>query len=184
VINSEIIVNPTFSSADQRAQETWLREELQNNSKPCMLAYWHHPLFSSGHHGNDDRLRPIWDILAARKVTLVMAGHDHHYERFEASTSAGVPDSVDGMVQFLVGTGGGGLRGLRGIRANSAAQVQGHFGVLKLSLGAGEWRSAFVDVNGRTWDHAGGRCRGAPAARPDSSAVDSSAVDSGAVAPG
>lgn len=169
VINSEIIVNPTFSTADQRAQEAWLREELQNNSKPCMLAYWHHPLFSSGHHGNDNRLRPIWDILAAGKVTFVMAGHDHHYERFFASTSAGVPDTVNGMVSFLVGTGGGELRGLRGTRPNSASRIQGHFGVLKLSLGRGEYRSAFLDVNGRIWDPSGGKCRNLPPA--DSAAV-------------
>lgn len=163
VINSEIIINPTFSSAERQAQEAWLREELRINSKPCMVAYWHHPLFSSGHHGNDNRIRPIWDILAAGKVTLVLTGHDHHYERFFASTSAGVPDTVNGMVSFVVGTGGGELRGLRGVRTNSASRVQGHFGVLKLSLGAGEYRSAFLDVSGRVWDPSGGKCRGAPA---------------------
>lgn len=171
VLNSEIIVNPTFSTAERRAQETWLREELRTNSKPCMVAYWHHPLFSSGHHGSDSRIRPLWDILAAGKVTLALVGHDHHYERFFASTSAGVPDTVNGMVSFLVGTGGGELRGLRSIRSNSASNVQGHFGVLKLSLGLGEYRSAFLDVSGRVWDPSGGRCRGAPAAAPDSGAA-------------
>lgn len=184
-LNSEIIVNPTFSSADRQAQEAWLRGELASNAKPCMLAYFHHPLFSSGHHGNDSRLRPIWDILAAGKVTLVLVGHDHHYERFHPSTGAGVVDSANGMVSILVGTGGGELRGLRGARPNSARRIQGHFGVLKLSLGKGEWRGAFLDVTGRIWDPSGGACRGAPPPAPDSAAArpDSTRPDSGAIPP-
>jgi hypothetical protein len=176
-LNSEIIVNPTFTSAERRAQEEWLRGELQANAKPCMLAYWHHPLFSSGHHGNDNRIRPLWDILVAGKVTLALVGHDHHYERFRPSTSSGAVDTTNGITSFLVGTGGGELRGMRQARANSATRIEGYFGILKLSLGNGEWRSAFLDVSGRIWDPSGGRCRGAPppadstaAARPDTAA--------------
>jgi hypothetical protein len=176
VINSEIIVNSTFSSEERRAQEEWLRQELRDNAKPCMVAYWHHPLYSSGHHGNDSRIRPIWDILAEGKVTLALVGHDHHYERFFASNSAGVIDTVNGMVSFLVGTGGGELRGLRTPRPNSASRIQGHFGVLKLSLGNGEWRSAFLDVNGRIWDPSGGRCRGAPLADSTAAPGDTAAA--------
>jgi hypothetical protein len=157
-LNSEIIVNPTFSSEERRAQETWLRNELANTSKPCMLAYWHHPLYSSGHHGNDPRIRPLWEILLAGKVTLALVGHDHHYERFHPSDALGVVDTVNGIASYLVGTGGGELRGLRAVRPNSAARIQGHFGVLKLSLGSGEYRSAFLDTQGRVWDVSGGRC--------------------------
>ena len=174
-LNSEIIVNPSFTAAERRAQEEWLRGELRANAKPCMLAYWHHPLFSSGHHGNDPRLRSLWDILVAGKVTLALVGHDHHYERFRPSLSSGAVDTVNGLTSFLVGTGGGELRGMRRVTTNSASRVEGYFGILKLSLGSGEWRSAFLDVNGRIWDPSGGRCRGAGAptdstasARPDS----------------
>lgn len=170
-LNSEIIVNPIFSAAERLAQETWLRAELEANKKPCMVAYFHHPLFSSGHHGNDNRLRPIWDILTAGNVSLVLVGHDHHYERFRPSTSLGAIDSINGMVSILVGTGGGELRGMRRVTTNSAARVEGYFGVLKLSLGNGEWRSAFLDTSGRIWDPSGGRCRGAPPASPDSAAA-------------
>jgi hypothetical protein len=44
------------------------------------------------------------------------------------------------------------------VAPNSAARVQGHFGVLKLTLGKEEWRSAFLSVNGRVYDPSGGRC--------------------------
>jgi hypothetical protein len=38
------------------------------------------------------------------------------------------------------------------------ARIQGHHGVLKLTLGAAAWRSAFIDVQGRVWDRSGGTC--------------------------
>lgn len=170
-LNSEIIVNSTFSTAERRAQEQWLREELANTTKRCIVAYWHHPRFSSGHHGNDSRVAGLWDILQEGKATLILVGHDHHYERFEPSNSAGVVDTTNGITSFLVGTGGGSLRGMRRILPNSARHVQGHFGVLKLSLGAGEWRSIFIDVTGRLWDPSGGACRRPAAAAQDSSAT-------------
>ena len=35
------------------AQTKWLKADLAANPRRCVLAYWHHPLFSSGAHGND-----------------------------------------------------------------------------------------------------------------------------------
>ena len=35
------------------AQEQWLRADLAANPAACTLAYWHHPRFSSGSHGNN-----------------------------------------------------------------------------------------------------------------------------------
>ncbi len=71
----------------------------------------------------------------------------------------GMVDTVGGMTQIVVGTGGTGLRGFRTPRArNSATTIQGHHGVLKLTLGAGAWRSAFIDAGGRVWDRSGGTC--------------------------
>lgn len=170
-INSEIIVNSEFSPAERLAQEDWLRAELKNTDKQCIVAYFHHPRFSSGHHGSDSRIAPIWDILAEGKATLILAGHDHHYERFLPSTSAGAIDSVNGVTSFLVGTGGADLRGTRRPLPNSARRIEGHYGVLKLSLGAGEWRSVFLDTSGRIWDPSGGTCNRPPETPPDSSAT-------------
>jgi hypothetical protein len=44
------------------------------------------------------------------------------------------------------------------LAANSVTQIHGHFGVLKLMLGSGEYSHAFVDTDGRVWDPAGGKC--------------------------
>jgi hypothetical protein len=159
VLNSEILGNSRFTLADEKAQEDWLRADLKGHTRKCTVAYFHRPLWSSGGHGGHADMRTIFDILHAGGVDLVLAGHEHHYERFAPMTPAGVVDTVTGITQIIVGTGGGDLRGLRTPRApNSAYEIQGHYGVLKLTLGAGEWRSAFIDTRGRVWDRSGGKC--------------------------
>jgi cytolysin (calcineurin-like family phosphatase) len=39
---------------------SWLKQDLTANSKACTLAYFHHPHFSSGPHGNQTQMKPIW----------------------------------------------------------------------------------------------------------------------------
>jgi 3',5'-cyclic AMP phosphodiesterase CpdA len=159
VLNSEMLVNAAFTAADKQAQEDWLTQDLKDHKAQCTVAYWHHPRFSSGWHGSDTRLDAIWRILYGAGVELVLNGHDHEYERFLPQTPDGVVDSLKGMTEIIVGTGGGDLRGFRSpIIAHSASRIQGHFGVLKVTLGAAEWRSAFLDVDGRLWDQTGGKC--------------------------
>jgi hypothetical protein len=161
VLNSEIVANPgQFSEAERTEQEEWLKKDLTDNQKKCTVAYWHHPFFSSGWHGGETRLASIWQLLYDAGVDVVLNGHDHAYERFLPQTPSGLVDSTKGITQMIVGTGGGDLRGF-GVPTpvkNSVYQVQGHYGVLKLTLGAEEWQSAFLDTNGRTWDVVGGKC--------------------------
>ena len=158
VLNSEIIVNPEFTDADRKAQENWLRGDLKGSTRLCTMAMWHNPRFSSGWHGTDANLQPVWQILYDAGADLVLTGHDHDYERFLPQDPAGLADSARGMVEYVVGTGGGDLYGFKGTRLNSARRVEGYFGVLKLTLGKGEYRSAFLDVSGRIWDQSGGKC--------------------------
>ncbi len=159
VLNSEIVVNGAFSDAERMAQEAWLKTELSGHSQKCVVAYWHHPRFSSGWHGSDPRIGPIWRLLYAGGVDLIINGHDHEYERFLPQNPEGVVDSLKGMTQLIVGTGGGDLRGFSStILPNSAARVEGHFGVVKVTLGAAEWRSAFLSTRGLIFDQTGGAC--------------------------
>ena len=159
VLNSVLAVSRRTPPADRTKQEEWLRRDLAENRKLCTLAYWHHARFSSGTHGNVSSMERIWRILHDAGVDLAFVGHDHHYERFMPQGPNGTLDTLRGITQIVVGTGGGTLRGLRRPYArNSAARVQGHFGVLKVTLGAGEFQHAFLDVSGRVWDRGGGKC--------------------------
>jgi hypothetical protein len=158
VLNSEVVVNSVFTDAERRAQVDWLAADLKANQQKCTVAYWHHPRFSSGWHGSDPRLAAFWGLLYDGGVDLILNGHDHNYERFRPLNPAGLVDSTRGVVEIIAGTGGGELRGLGRIAANSAARVEGRFGVLKLTLGAEEWRSAFLATNGGVYDASGGKC--------------------------
>jgi hypothetical protein len=64
-----------------------------------------------------------------------------------------------GIPELVVGTGGEELRGFGGKKIrNSDYRLEGRYGVLVLTLGGGEYRSAWVEVNGRVWDPSGGKC--------------------------
>jgi len=159
VLNSEIPMNSLFSMEDRTAQEDWLRAEFKNRPRKCTVAYLHRPLFSSGYHGAQPGMHPLYSIMSGGGVDLVLTGHDHSYERFAPMNPAGMVDTVAGMTQIVVGTGGTDLRGFRTpLDRNSRYTIEGHHGVLKLTLGAGAWRSAFIDIGGRVWDRSGGAC--------------------------
>lgn len=159
VLNSEIVVNGVFPVEDRRAQEEWLRKDLAGSNKKCAIAYLHHPRFSSGWHGNEVLLQPLWQIMYDGNVDVVIHGHDHNYERFAPLTAAGVLDTLRGIVSFVVGTGGAELRGLAGTpQVHSLSRIQGYYGVLKLTLGKEEYRHAFLTTDGRIWDPGGGKC--------------------------
>ena len=163
-LNSELAAEGTRSEIT--TQEEWLRNDLRANGKKCTVAYFHRPLFSSAYRQGAPEMRPIYEILFAANVDLILAGHDHHYERFLPQTPAGVVDSTRGIEQIIVGTGGATLRGFKsrfGFSApppsgNSTTRIQGHYGVLKLNLGKDEYSSVFIDVNGRLWDPSSGKC--------------------------
>jgi hypothetical protein len=157
-LNSEILIGRGFIP-QARAQEEWLKKDLREHGKKCTLAYWHRPLFSSGIHGGTSEALGLWNILYDNGVELVLNGHEHHYERFVPQTPAGVADSAKGIEEIIAGTGGANLRGLRyPVQPGSAIQINGYFGVVKLTLGDDEYRHAFIDTSGRVWDEGGRKC--------------------------
>jgi 3',5'-cyclic AMP phosphodiesterase CpdA len=158
VVNSELFVNSTFSDSARKQQLDWVAQDLQDHKALCTIAYWHHPRFSSGWHGSDARFNALWQILYADGVDLVLNGHDHDYERFAPVNPAGILDSTKGIAEIVAGTGGEDLRGFNAIVPNSVFRIEGRVGVLLLTLGDKEWRSAWVEVGGRVWDQAGGKC--------------------------
>jgi hypothetical protein len=159
VVNSEIVVNSTFNASARQSQMDWVEKDLKAHKKLCTVAYWHNPRFSSGWHGSDRRFIPMWRILYDNNVDLVLNGHDHDYERFRPMTPDGVADTTKGITEIVAGTGGEELRGFSGdINANSVYRIAGRAGVLLLTLGAAEYRSAFIEIGGRVWDQSGGKC--------------------------
>lgn len=116
------------------AQDAWLRTDLAAASEArCTLAYWHHPRFSSGPHGDYPPVAPLWDALHAAGADVVLVGHDHLYERFAPQAPDGTADAA-GIRQFTVGTGGKSLYDAERVAPNSELIIDDAFGVLELIL--------------------------------------------------
>ena len=69
------------------AMLTWLGSDLAANTKPWIIAFWHHPPYSKGSHNSDTETQLIemrqnaLPILESYGVDLVLSGHSHSYER-------------------------------------------------------------------------------------------------------
>jgi hypothetical protein len=156
-------------------QGQWLQSDLQNDEQSyallhpldpvhCTLAYWHQPRFSSGLHGDDLDVAPFWDALYAAGADVVLNGHDHDYERFTPQDPLGNSDGATGIREFVVGTGGRGLRPFTHIAPHSLVRDRRHFGVLRLRLYAGRYSWRFVGIGDSSPVDKGSRsCHGVPA---------------------
>jgi hypothetical protein len=64
-------------------QVAWLQRELEASDEDWKIAFFHHPLYSSGaRHGSETDLRTrIEPLFVEHGVRAVFSGHDHVYER-------------------------------------------------------------------------------------------------------
>jgi predicted phosphodiesterase len=67
----------------QQEQLSWLEKELPASDSDWKIAFFHHPLYSSGEkHGADEKLREqLEPLFVAHGVDVVFTGHEHFYER-------------------------------------------------------------------------------------------------------
>jgi len=136
-------------------QVNWLRRDLDRHAGRCVLAYWHHPPWSSGAHGGTPAVQPMWRVLARNGGDVVVNGHDHDYERF-APRGADGSAAARGMRQFVVGTGGAELRSFSSPHGRlSRKRIAHRNGVLRLALGRRSFGFRFVTAAGRVLDRGG-----------------------------
>ncbi|HEX7172795.1 MAG TPA: metallophosphoesterase [Candidatus Limnocylindria bacterium] len=136
----------------------WLRNDLARSSSPCIAAYWHKPMFTVGRKENDEgRMQLVWNLLAINGADIVLAGHDHNYQRWEP---------IDGMTSFVVGTGGRSRYPIERRDPRVAYATDSTYGALMLELGDRGARYEFVSDENRTLDagELGCRSKGQPAA--------------------
>lgn len=141
-------------------QERWLRADLAAHPRPCTLAYWHHPRFSSGPSRNLDAYAAFWQALYDQGADLVLVGHDHLYERFAPQTPGGQLDERRGIRQFTVGTGGRNLYPFGTPQPQSEVRFRDDFGVLFLRLAGQGYRWVFRTIEDSGFTDAGtAECR-------------------------
>lgn len=110
--NVEVFV--IYSENFSQAQRRWLEAALKASKASWKIVTLHRPLYSSGFHGGARSLRQSLEpLLTQYRVPLVLAGHDHNYERLEAK----------GIVHIVTGGGGAWLRNFRAVQPQSKVRL-------------------------------------------------------------
>jgi hypothetical protein len=140
----------------------WFRAHMAAHPARCRLAIWHHPRWVSGNARvtEDRRVYELYNVSAYQgRVSLVVNGHSHSYQRFTSMTAGGAVDaSFTSPRTIVAGTGGARLRAFTGpARSGARAQFLAH-GVLRLTLARGHWVSEFDGIDGRVRDRASASC--------------------------
>jgi hypothetical protein len=151
-LNSQCV--PAGGCERTSPQGQWLRSDLAAHRNQCLLAYWHIPLFSSGGGANTNS-RPFWDALYAAKADVILTAHDHLYERFAPQSPPGAPDPVNGIREFVAGTGGANHTLAAARAAHSEILNTDTFGILELTLDPGSYTWQFVPEAGGSFTDTG-----------------------------
>ena len=149
-----IALNSPLHATGSIDQLMWLKDDLDSARARCTLAYWHHPVFTSGPSNGQPEsrvMRDVWQVLFAAGVDLIVNGHDHLYERFAPQDPDGRANGTLGITEIIVGTGGAPLYDFGGTTPNSVARLR-TYGILKLTLRNTGYDSVFMQVNGAPFD--------------------------------
>lgn len=156
-----IALNSNCAQIDCRPggpEVTWLEADLADHRSECTMAFWHHPRFTSGDHGDDHRMGAIWRTLVAAGADVVLVGHDHEYERFAPLDADGHPNPT-GTREFVIGTGGRSLSRFITVHEGSEVRDATTYGVLTMVLSATAYEWEFLPVEGGTFHDSGsGAC--------------------------
>ncbi|MEK6275748.1 MAG: Ig-like domain-containing protein [Actinomycetota bacterium] len=143
-------------------QYEWLAEDLADNTAPCTVAYFHHPVYNIGPEGSATRMDEIWALMAQNGVDIVLTSHDHDYQLWSALNGAGELDP-NGVTQLVVGTGGHSLQQFVRSDSRVANAIGGQFGALRMELNPQGAAYQFVSTNRITLDSGSIPCREADA---------------------
>jgi hypothetical protein len=116
----------------------WLEQELASNTRRWLVVFMHVPLYSPGHHKDSPELiANVGPLLEKYKVDLVLAGHEHLYERL---------GPTNGCPQILTGGGGAHLDEIeRKHPTTLAAESSWHYVLLEFSHDAIRGKTKRID---------------------------------------
>jgi hypothetical protein len=129
---------PDGNTADS-VQGRWLRGALAASKARWKIVYMHHAPYSSGPHGSAMAMRWPYKAWGA---DLVLAGHDHTYERFEIAGLTYVVNGMGGTVFYPLGKP----------VVGSVARFNENTGAIFFDADAATLRARFRTTNGRDID--------------------------------
>lgn len=139
-------------------QYRWVQQRLALNRDRCLAAVWHAPRWSSGiKHGGFPAVTAVYRLLQQAGADLLLAGHEHSYERF-ARLTAGGQLSPAGIRQIVVGTGGAELYRFGPPVTGSQVRSTGHHGVLRVAFAPDGFSWQFLATDGAAVDRGSDTC--------------------------
>ena len=125
----------------------------------CLIAAWHHPRWSSGKHGDNEFMAPVWNRLGG-VASITVHGHDHHFEAIPPLDRDGQP-AGEGTPSFIVGNGGAALYPANEPH-HGGSPIFGVWGFLRLDLNKQHYRWQAFDTEGQVLQSGEGDCLAAP----------------------
>lgn len=129
---------PDGTTADS-VQAQWLQKALGASTACWKLVYFHHAAYSSAEHGSNEDLQWPYEEWGA---DVVMAGHDHSYERI----------AVGGIPYFVNGLGGAGQYEFPDVIPESVVRYNEDHGAMSITASNTDMTFEFVTVNGEVID--------------------------------
>lgn len=127
------------------AQLAWLEPELKNSGSDWKIAYFHHPLYSSGLHGSQSGVRAVLEPLFVKYgVDAVFSGHEHFYQRIKPQ---------QGINYFVSGAAGELRRGDIRPSALTAASFDADRSFMLVEVAGNELSFQAISRTGKTVDH-------------------------------
>jgi hypothetical protein len=120
-------------------QSQWLQSALAASTSQWKIVYFHQAAYSSGHHGNKVRMQWPFQEWGA---TVVIAGHDHTYERL----------LINGLPYFVNGLGGASRYAFENIIPESQVRYNDDYGAMLVSADSDSMNFKFINVSSELID--------------------------------
>lgn len=120
-------------------QAEWLEATLTGSDAIWKVVYFHHAPYSSGYHGSTAHMQ--WPFKAWG-ASVVISGHDHHYERL----------TIDDLLYFVNGLGGGARYPIYVPIPGSQVRYRAEHGAMLVEATPSEMRFQFITVEGEVID--------------------------------
>ena len=146
-----LMLNSNLPMTRNSLQYEFARLQLQTNPARCAMAVMHHPFDTSGPNGPHPQQRELWEMMYSLGLDVVVAGHDHIYERHAPQDASQRADPARGIRLFIAGTGGATPYQRARAAAHSEVFLPIH-GILRLKLEPALYEWEFMDVNGTVRD--------------------------------
>jgi hypothetical protein len=154
VLDSSCLVADT-ARCSGAAQRAWLAEDLAASRADFKIVMMHHPFWTTGVKRSEEGLRrAIAPVLEANGVDLVLAGHDHNYQRTVPMKGDGAaPAGERGIPYVVVGNGGANLNAFPGAQpAWIAFRDAAHKGFLDVMIEGGVLEARMIGTSGAVLD--------------------------------